>query len=368
MGRRWTGWRAGLYGLMLAAALSGPAVAQQDPDPTASPNASADPNAAQPRPLKFTLAYTADLLGNLRGGIHTGFRALDKTGARLELDAKSWGRPGLTGALEVQHVNGASFSGQLVGDIETVSNLEAPEAFRLYEAWLGQSFLDDSLGIKLGQVDLNADFDVQETARVFIDSSHGIAPDFSKTGLNGPSIFLQPGLAVTGWWKPAGGWTVRAGAFDGVPGDPAHLRRTAYKLSAREGALLVAQAERRLGKRARIEVGTWSYTARLPALNARSANGQPVDLGGDRGAYGLVEGRLLQGRRENTGLSSWIRLGVGEGRINRVDGYIGGGLVYSGVGTAKIRSAWPSATSASAGPRARPRLRRAEHLSRLARR
>ena len=106
----------------------------------------------------------------------------------------------------------------------------------------------------------------------------------------------------------------------------------AVELSARDGALLVAQLERRVGDAVRIEAGAWTYTAAFNALDQFDVAGMPLLIHGNSGLYGLVEGKLLATpHSEEGGLSGWTRVGVANGDINRVNSYLGAGLVYTGL-------------------------------------
>jgi len=240
---------------------------------------------APPSPFTFTGAYTVDLLGNLGGGEASGARYLDLLKLSAAYDGALAGRQGLTGLVSIEHANGANISGELVGASQAVSSIEAtPGVFRLYEAWVQQEILGGAGGVKVGLVDLNTTFDVQETAALFLNSSDGEGAELSDTGLNGPSIFPTPALAVTAFWRPAEGWTAQAGVFDGVAGDPSHRGRfVAIQISPRDGALLIAQVERRFGDAARIEVGAWTYTASFDALDQFDDAGAPRTIGGDGG-------------------------------------------------------------------------------------
>ncbi len=298
------------------------------------PEAAAAPDAAPGRPFTFTLAYTADSLANTTGGLATGVRYVDQLRLSAAYDGAVAGHDGLTGLVTIEHHNGSRFSGELVGDSQVVTNLEAPpEAFRLYEAWLQKDTLGGRAGVKVGLIDLNSTFDVQETAGLFLNSSHGIGIDFSDTGLNGPSINPTPALAVTGFVRDSEGWTGQIGVFDGVAGDPGHRRRFVdVQLTTRAGALLVAQVERRVGGRRRFEAGGWAYTSDFDALGRFDAHGAPVRLGANAGLYALAEARLIdRPGSEEGGLAGWVRAGIANGQINRVDHYLGGGLVYTGL-------------------------------------
>ena len=271
---------------------------------------------------------TVDLLDNARGGIATGRRAL----AKLAVAAAYDGGNGWTGVASAQLVHGKSFSGDLAGDTQTVSNIEAIGALRVYEVWAGRDLgtIGVKGGLKLGLIDLNADFDVQEAGGLFLNSSTGIAAEFSHTGRNGPSIFPTTALAATAYLAPAEGWRLDLGVFDGVPGDPARPKRFAILLGGSDRVLVVGQLTKRWGEALRVEGGAWAYTARFEALDAPAPDGTPRRLRASHGAYGLIEARLLGDDDSPRKLTAWVRLGVADARVNRIDGFAGGGLVLAG--------------------------------------
>ena len=320
-------------------AVAAPAAAQTITDPTKPPPApaSATPAASKPGVLSsftFTFAYTADLLADLSGGTQPGEGYVDLVKVSAAYDGTTSGHAGLSGLVSIEHANGTDFTRARVGGFQAVSADEAqPGALRLYEAWLQQEILGGRGGVKAGLIDLNTTFDVQETAALFLDASHGLGPDFGDTGLNGPSDYPTPALATTVFYRPAEGWTAQLGVFDGVAGDPNHRGRfVAVEISPADGALIVAQIERRFGDVARIEAGAWSYTGAFPSLDQLGPNGAPRMVHGNDGVYGLVEGRLLaKPGSDDGGLSGWLRLGAANGDINRASNYLGAGLVYTGL-------------------------------------
>jgi porin len=107
---------------------------------------------------------------------------------------------------------------------------------------------------EVGLYDLNSEFDKIEAAALFLNPSHGIGPDFSQSGRNGPSIFPITSLGLRGEYKPAEHWLIRAAVLDAVPGDPERPERTAVKLG--DGALAVLELNS-LGERTRAAVGHW---------------------------------------------------------------------------------------------------------------
>ena len=322
----------GLIAVLAVLSHARPLAAQAVTDPTkpAPPAGPAKPADAPPSAWTFTAAYTADFLGAVAGGTSRGGAYVDLLKLSAAYDGATAGHEGLTGLVSVEHAFGSGFTGRRVGGLQNVSGDETlPGTFRLYEAWLQQELAGGQGGVKAGLIDINTTFDVQETAALFVNASQGIGPDLGDTGLNGPSDYPTPALAVTGFYRPAEGWTAQLGLFNGVAGDPAH--RTDFVDVKLDGALIIGQVEKRFGDAARVEVGAWTYTAAFPSLDQFTPSGQPRAVHGNDGLYGLVEGRLLARPGDNGGgLNGWVRVGLANGDINRVANYLGAGLVYTG--------------------------------------
>lgn len=301
--RRRRAWATGLIALAAE-----PALAQDEP------------------PVQLGASYVSDALANLSGGIREGARVLGKLDLTATLDGRLLGVDGATVFVNLQHVHGEPFSEELVGDAQVVSNIEAPTALRPLEAWVELPLLGDDSTVKAGLIDLNTEFDRQEVGALFLNSSHGIGPDFSQTGLNGPSIFPTTATAIVVRHEAAD-WALRVGLFDAVAGDPDRPSRTVVRFPGSSGTLLVAEGELKLGEADRLAVGTWTYTSRFDDLEATNADGDPVRRSDNRGAYATVEKRLLTDTDGST-LDSWVRLGIAEPSINPIGLSVGVGVSF----------------------------------------
>lgn len=279
-------------------------------------------------PLQIDLTYTGEVLHN-SGGLRTGTGYLDdaKAQATMDLD-KSLGIPG--GKIFVFGLanNFGDFGSRYSGEFQAVSNIDTSPAVRLYEAWYEQAIFSENLTARVGLYDLNAEFDTNEVGALFINSSHGIGPDFSQTGLNGPSIFPVTSLAARLAWNDPSGFTLAAAVLDAVPGDPAHPSRTTIKLGGGEGALLVAEAAYAWDG-GRVGLGGWGYTAQFDDIEAVTPSG-PVRRKDNRGVYGIVSGRILGGE-ESASLDGFVRAGIANSAINQASSYLGAGLVATGL-------------------------------------
>jgi porin len=276
-------------------------------------------------PIAIGATNVLDVLANVSGGLKTGTRILDKfeLGARFAGDDHGW--PDVTAFLNVQWTDATAFSENLVGDMQTVSNIDGPAGARIVNAWVSKSF-EGRGGLKGGIIDLNSEFDMQTTGGLFLNASHGIGPDFSQSGLNGPSIFPSTGLGLVGWWLAGEHWQVKSGIFEGEVGDPANPGHPSYALSAHEGALLVAEARDRITPNFVLGVGGWTYTSAFETLDATRK------VHGNAGVYAIADGTLYEAPEgDRAGLSGWLRVGIADERINPVGSYIGAGLLYTDI-------------------------------------
>lgn len=288
---------------------------------SAAPARSHDPD------ITLSARETADTWRNLSGGVAVGWTTLNKLQVSATWTANALDDPGFRIHAQVFRTNGERLTSH-TGDLQTVSNIEAVSTDRLFEAWAEQTFGKDGHGgwaVRAGLIDFNSDFDSIDPASLFIDSSHGIGPDISKSGRNGPSIFPVSAAAVRITWTPTEDWTLRGGVFDGVPGDPEHPKAfAALRLSADDGVLSVLQIDRKLSKDAQVSVGTWGYNRGVPRLDGTGSRA-------DAGVYGFVEGPVP--RLE--GWTGWVRVGRGDPAVQEVYGYLGAGLVRKGVFAAR---------------------------------
>ena len=305
------------------------------PTPAETPPAAGPPppppTFAQAGPWSFTGVINVDALDNIAGGLKSGPAVLVKGALSAAYDGSQQGHDGLTGLVSAQYVNGTRFSGHFVGDTQGLDNIEASGAIRLYEVWLAHDYHSSTRGWKAGLIDLNSEFDTQETAGLFLNSSDGVGAELGHSGVNGPSIFPTTALGTTFYLRPSSALTFRLGIFDGTAGSPAHPGRFAVHLSGRDGILAIGQVERRVDDRFRVEGGLWAYSARFDDLHRVDDQGNPVRERRSRGGYVLIEGKLASiGDGDDRGLSGWVRMGIADPVVQTVSSYTGAGLVLTG--------------------------------------
>ena len=293
-------------------------------------DSSAPPRLIHTESIQLSVMYAADYLANVSGGVRRGSTYLDNLDVHLSLDLdRLVGWRGAT-AFAYGLANQGGSPSELVGDLQTLSNFDAPDTWKLYEAWIEQEFSDGRASVRLGLYDLNSEFDVIDSGGLFLNSSHGIGPDFSQTGENGPSIFPTTSLAIRVRVSLAESVGLKVVALDAVSGNPDNHGGTHITLSREEGALLATEIElNAMG--GKFAAGAFWYTA----TSASPYGGPPADDGPasrvNRGFYVLadVPVRLEQNDSEQ-GLSAYLRLGAADPWLNQTRMYAGAGLTYAG--------------------------------------
>jgi porin len=261
--------------------------------------------------------YTADMVSVVSGGIDQDVRYIDNFGLQLNYDGNAHGLKGITATVGLLYNNKASIS-ELVGDVQGISNIETgTAALRPYEIWIAKTWGEDGAMLKAGLIDLNGTFDAPGVSGLFLNPSHGINASFAQTGVNGPSIFPVLGLAVVGQARLSDAITIRAGAFDGVPGDPDRAEKTDLSWRNSDGALLVGEAEFTFGK-SRFVAGAWGYTQTSDALFVFDAPKR------NAGLYGTAEYAM------SDAVSYFVRGGHTNKELNFVETYLGAGAVWTG--------------------------------------
>ena len=300
--------RLGLRALLLQLGASCAAAAE--------PSDSADP----PGAWTFSAVYTADLLRNAHGGLDVGNAYLDNLDVSLEVDGDlAFGVPGLQLFAYGLYNNAARFSERLSGDAMTASNIDAPRAIRLYEAWADWTF-DASASMRFGLYDLNSEFDTTEARSLFHNSTFGVGHELGQTGRNGPSIFPSTSLALRMAFKPAADWTLLVAAFDGVPNDPEHPSRTRIHVGGDDGALLITELQRSGPRLTKLAAGAWHYTEPFERIDDALLGSPSPRKDSSSGAYALADLTVWQDSLDSDRrVEAFARIGFASDTVNEYD-------------------------------------------------
>jgi porin len=305
-----------------------------------------------PQGIKPALVYNGAVFSNLGGGIRSQGTYTGNLNLQLTVDGASLlGWKDTLFYFDGLWIHGGQPS-NFTGDAQGVSNIAAPSAIKLYEAWVQKNFLDNQFSALAGLYDLSTEFYHLQSASLFLNSSFGTGPEFSQSGVEGPSIFPSTSVGARFAYKPARGIVLRTAILDGVPVDRPNGSRAIFKRG--DGVLIVSEADFldrpppadrplngrfRIGRQAmlppydeKLAIGGWYYSAAFDDLVELEPNGQPVRHRGSSGFYALVDRVLFKdpGHPEKR-LAGFLQAGYGDSRVDRFGSYLGAGLTAVGV-------------------------------------
>jgi porin len=266
------------------------------------------------RGVTLEMVYTGEFVRNFDPGLVSGSRETiyqDNLDLTVTVDTKKAGLwSGGTLFIYGLRNHGGDPTGNVIGDLQTASNIEAPDNFLVYEAWYEQQFSDNSLSVLVGLYDLNSEFLVTHYGGLFLNSSFGIEPDVSANVA--VSIFPKAGLAARVRIQLFDGWYLQAVGLDGDP--------QTRSLNATEGKMFVVESGLSAGSGS-YKAGYWLHTA------DKAYNGQTFN--DDYGIYGIVDQELIA--LSGGGIGAFLQLGWTPHNRNDVTRYVGAGLHADGL-------------------------------------
>lgn len=232
--------------LLAALLFLGQATATYAATSTGSP---AVPPSGLSNALSLGFHVDSEAVSNVLGGLRTGTRldTLAKLGVTLDTAPMGWWSGGRL-YISAMGIDSGQPSRNDIGDAQSVSNIEAPNAGRLYTFWYRQRFA--ATDVRFGLIDMNTLFDVTDAASDLLNASFGLDPTLSA---NLPvSTFPKPGygVVVTHTRHPLG-WKV--GVFQGNPNERESVLNG--------GAMMIGEVD--YGQQAsdptRVSFGLWRY-------------------------------------------------------------------------------------------------------------
>lgn len=288
--------------------------------------------------VELGITYIGEAFGNPTGGVRLGAVYEGQLGLSLDVDLdKLAGWSGGKAHVNALEIHGRGASADLLGNLMTISSIEARPTLRLYQLWLEQSFAEDRLALRIGQLAADAEFITSGTAGGLINGTFGwpllAAADTRGGGAAYP--LPQPGIRLQG--KPAEDVTVRAAVFSGQPGGPGCVGNPqmcdphGVAFSFGGGTLWLAEIEyaANAGKNAAglpgtYKLGGWRETGAFTDQLTGA-----LDRRGDWGIYGIVD-QMVWHRpgSDDQGISVFMRMGGAPSDRNLVSWYADGGVGF----------------------------------------
>ena len=366
-----------LCGAALAALLSGSAYAQVDQAgaggaaPLAGAPETSDKPAANPEPptirsslgpygelglggvrkalsdvgITYSTTYIGEALGVTSGGFRRGGTYEDRFDTQIDADLeKLLGLKGLAFHTNIYKIDGAGITRNFLGNLNVISGVEAyPATTKLYEIWLEQKLLDDTLAIRAGQLAADTEFVVSQYATLFVNSTFGW-PTITGADLpNGGPAYPLATPAVRVKYAPNAQLSFLLGLFNGDPGNPVTQDRNGLAFRVRDPALLIGEAAYayNTGKdyAGAIKIGGWRHNgsfndqrADIFGLPIAATGNDPRRHHGDYGVYGIIDQMLYKTPgTDDGGLGAFVRVSASPSDRNLVSFYADGGLTFKGL-------------------------------------
>ena len=170
------------------------------------------------RGITPSISYTADVQGNVMGGLRRGSAYAGQLNADLTFDlGKLAGLDGLTFGISGNWASGTDLSADDIGNFFVVAQAFAGDRVRLYTLYLDQSLLEGRLDIKVGRFAPGDDFLSWPQYTFFVNIA--LNPAIFATQVNVPGFTAAP----IGTWggrvraKPIETFTTTVGMFFSDP-------------------------------------------------------------------------------------------------------------------------------------------------------
>src|SRR5579871_2284634 len=306
--------------------------------------------------IDISLSYTAEVFGNVTGGMKRGASYDGLLEPQIDVDLeKLAGWDGATFHASMLQGHGPSMSTGWVGNLLNVSStVVVPPATRLYNLWLQQNLFGDALSIRAGLENVDAEFMISNTASLFVNSTFGW-PGWTALDLpgGGPAFPLSAPFVRVKLSQAPEGFYGQAAVFSGDPtghngsNSPDTGIPSGTVVSFNGGAFLIAeggytanQDKDAKGPPMTFKLGGWYHTSdrfqdqRFDDTGLSLANpastGVPLDHWGDWGIYGVADVTLYQ-TPDGNALAAFARVGGSPGDRNLVSFYADAGLTYKGL-------------------------------------
>jgi porin len=156
--------------------------------------------------VQYQFNYISDGQANLSGGVRRGAIYTGRLETLLEIDLGKFVHwEGGTVHFNAFAIHGRGLSRYNIGNILTVSNIEALSTVRLSEAWYEHNFAD-KVSIRAGQLAADQEFLTSKLAGLFINGTFGW-PGITAAGLPSGGLaypFAAPGarIKITPTYRP----------------------------------------------------------------------------------------------------------------------------------------------------------------------
>lgn len=281
--------------------------------------------------ISVDASYIGDFVYNVHGGIQQGaaFLGMASLGIMLETNKLGLWKDG-TLYIHGKSLHGKSPSANLVGDFQVISNIDGGEHSYLHECWYSQSF--QNIHVTVGLQDANVELATSELGSHFINSSFGI-PSLIANNVPTP-IFPLTNVGVTIKAQLHKKVDVVAALYDGKPTHfDINRYNTDWELQKEDGVLSFVEIQYSSSQSNMYKLGYFNHSG-LQEFNDSTRNFEQV-FSRNYGLYGIADYILWSNIEQEKSLGIFTQIAASPKSINRHSMYVGGGIVYTGIGVAR---------------------------------
>lgn len=300
----------------------------------------------------FYAQYTGEALGNPYGGNYgqgAVYESLLETRLSFDFEKMTGGAwKGATFRVSSYWTEGPSLTQKDVGDISTISNIDAYDTVRLEDLWLQQNFFDNKISLEAGQIAADSEFFISPSGLLFLNGTFGALPlityDFEPYD---PPIYPLTTTGARLKVQPFDSFYFMTAIYNGNAGTQQENNHgTRFGFSAQEGLLsfselgfLLNQGKNDKDLPGTYLLGGWVDTANFTTFSSQAAfangTGQLQSSGIGYGIYGVADQTVWRSEPDASGcsrsLNLFLRAGGAPSRSSMVGFDIDGGLNFTGL-------------------------------------
>jgi porin len=311
------------------------------------------------RGFTYSLTYIGETFGIVSGGQQRGGIYEGRLDGQFDADLdKILGWRGATLHASLYQIHGHGLSRYDLGNLATVSSIEALSSSRLFELYLEQKLVNDTVSVRVGQLAADSEFIVSQYAGLFVNATFGW-PTITASDLpsGGPAYPLAtPAIRLK--YSPNEQLTLMGAVFNGDPagpgpGDPQINNRAGLDFRTKDPAFVIAEAAYAYnggkddkGLPGTVKLGGWYHLGRFDdqrfavatpdatslLLADSGSSGVARRLGGNSGVYAVLDQLIYrQPDTKDGGLGLFARVSASPNDRNLVGFYADGGLTYKGL-------------------------------------
>jgi len=306
------------------------------------------------RGVTYGFVHTTEALSNVAGGIKRGTVFDGKLETLIGVDfGKLAGLEGLTFYSNILQLHGDSGpTRNLVGNLNTISNIEALPTTRLSELWLQQTFLGGLASLRAGQLVVDTEFLFSQYFSFFINSDWPTNPAVNIPSGGAAYPLSTPGIRLK--VDPTPQTTFLLSVLNGDPAgpglnDPELRNRHGLNFRVNDPPYLITEFQYRYnqdpkatGLAGGVRVGGWHHFGTFEdlrfdtngvSLASPLSSGLARPLRGNDGVYAVLDQQLYRpaGGDANSGVMVFSRAAYSPPARSLNDFYLDGGIVFAGL-------------------------------------